>query len=312
LAVDTGEGGIRLLKPGTDQEYAYLDDPQQNRQFKVPGGMTFTPNGRHLITVSNTGLPAIHLWDLQYLKEELTRLGLDNDLPHLGIDASLPEPPTEVLPHWEVDMSTVPLTPASALALYSAAIVLQPFNPVAYYQRALAYAALERDREAIADLEQAVALHSDWHLVRQLAARPSDLNSLAWACVAGPTPSRRMARVAAALAQRALELDESNANYLNTLGVAYFRNGSYPEALEALEKSLHQGTPRYAAYDLYFLAMCHHRLGKPALADEYFERACKSQQGNATALAPIQAAELTRFRREAEVMLHRQNDSPGP
>jgi WD40 repeat protein len=77
LAIDTGTETIKLVDPASGKEYARLEDPHQNRIFNPAGsGMVFTPNSDRLITVSNTGLPAVHIWDLQFLREELARLGL--------------------------------------------------------------------------------------------------------------------------------------------------------------------------------------------------------------------------------------------
>jgi WD40 repeat protein len=304
LAIDTGEGAIRLVKAGTDQEYACLDDPQQNLPFDVPGGMVFTSDGGQLLIVSNTGMPAVHVWDLQFLRQELATLGLDNHLP-LGApsakdrEAAAPK----ALPRWELDTSGVPLAPAPALALFSTAIALQPFNPAAYYQRALAYTALERYPEAVADSHRAVDLHADWQtLIVQTAARPLDLNNLAWAYMAKP-PLSHGAQLAVALAKRAVELDGLNGSYRNTLGIAYYRDGRYRRALAVLTENLHGEASRYDAYDLYFLAMSYHRLEEPAKAKECFERACSSHQRNAGILAKQQVEELNQFRTEAETTL---------
>lgn len=70
-------------------------------------------------------------------------------------------------------------------------------------------------------------------------------------------------------ATRAAELDPSALHIRNTLGVAHFRVGSYQEALDLLlvNDRLNQSEFEYSrGYDLLFVAMCQHRLGRPAEA----------------------------------------------
>ena len=54
--------------------------------------------------------------------------------------------------------------------------------------------------------------------------------------------------------------------YRNTLGVAYYRAGRYREAVEVLRPNLERQEDTGLAFDLYFLAMSHHRLGETARA----------------------------------------------
>ena len=73
-----------------------------------------------------------------------------------------------------------------------------------------------------------------------------------------------------------------------------------------LERSLNGGGGQSDAFDLYFLAMCHYRLGKDAHARACYERARDWQQKKAPTLlkdAKKSLEELKRFQTEAEEML---------
>src|SRR5439155_15307638 len=88
-------------------------------------------------------------------------------------------------------------------------------------------------------------------------------NHVAWSYAAGPAAVRDPAR-ALQLARRAVERAPDQWTYLNTLGVTLYRLGEYPEAVRHLSESLENNGREAAAWDLYFLAMCHHHLGDPA------------------------------------------------
>lgn len=72
LAVEAGNGVIRLVNPNTGIEYASLEDPHQDRA----GRMTFSPDGTQLIA-TNGDSQSIHVWDLRAIREQLAKLGLD-------------------------------------------------------------------------------------------------------------------------------------------------------------------------------------------------------------------------------------------
>ena len=54
-----------------------------------------------------------------------------------------------------------------AIRLYSAAIVLDPNNPILYSNRSAAYAKIQEYEKALEDAEKTVALKPDWTKVRQ-------------------------------------------------------------------------------------------------------------------------------------------------
>jgi serine/threonine protein kinase/WD40 repeat protein len=128
------------------------------------------------------------------------------------------------------------------------------------------------------------------------------LNNEAWRLVTGPLDLRDPNKRALQLVRQALELDPDNPNYLNTLGVVHYRNGQYREAQATLDRSLAAGKGQTAGIDLYFLAMCHARLGDKPKARDCFDRAMKwaeAQKG----LPPQLVEELNAFRVEAEEAL---------
>src|SRR5262249_2059470 len=130
---------------------------------------------------------------------------------------------------------------------------------------------------------------------------PTGLNNLAWRLVTGPEAERDPAR-ALQLIQDALKQQPKNALFLNTLGVVQYRNGRYTAAVAALEKNLSAGKGEFAAFDLFFLAMCHAKLGAPARARDCFDRAVKWWEGK-KGLSAQHVAELTAFRAEAAAVL---------
>jgi serine/threonine protein kinase/WD40 repeat protein len=130
---------------------------------------------------------------------------------------------------------------------------------------------------------------------------PTTLNNYAWQLLTGPAHQRDPTQ-AMTLIQDALKQQPANAHFLNTLGVAHYRNGHYAESIAALEKSLAASKGRSDAFDLFFLAMCLAKLGVPDKAKECFDRAVKWWEGKKD-LHPKYIEELTRFKAEAEEVL---------
>jgi WD40 repeat protein len=131
---------------------------------------------------------------------------------------------------------------------------------------------------------------------------PEALNEEAWRLVTGPADQRDPAR-ALQLIQKAVKHEPVKATLWNTLGVVHYRNGQYKEAVEALAKSLAAGRGQSDAYDLYFLAMCHAKLGDAAKAKDYFAKAVTWVEAQKS-LPAQQVDELKAFRAEgAETVL---------
>jgi tetratricopeptide (TPR) repeat protein len=130
---------------------------------------------------------------------------------------------------------------------------------------------------------------------------PIALNQQAWRLVTGPAEQRDPQR-ALALAEEALELRPGDAMLLNTLGVIQYRRARYREAIGPLTNSLAAARGQFDGYNLFFLAMCHARLGDVARAKGFFARAVKWQASKKD-LSPQHTAELKAFRAEAAAVL---------
>jgi tetratricopeptide (TPR) repeat protein len=131
---------------------------------------------------------------------------------------------------------------------------------------------------------------------------PMALNNEAWRLATGPVGERDPAK-ALKLIQEALKREPNNATLLNTLGVAQYRGGQYAAAIITLERSLAAGKDESDGFDLFFLAMCHAKLGDAARAKDCFDRAVRWTEGQKNLPAQY-AEELKAFRAEAEQVLN--------
>jgi len=139
---------------------------------------------------------------------------------------------------------------------------------------------------------------------RNAAADPNSAaacNDLAWVYVTAPEALRDV-KAALPLAEKAVRLAAGNAMHRNTLGVAYYRAGRFREAVDTLRPNLDKQDNEFLAFDLYFLAMCHHRVGETARAQDYLAWAVR-WTGAQPGLSAAHREELTAFRAEAEELL---------
>ncbi len=157
-----------------------------------------------------------------------------------------------------------------------------------YLARAQAYVQAGRYRDALAD---------DQRLLERFPANAEVHNHLAWLLATCPDAKLRDATRAMQLAREALRLGEQVGMVWNTLGVAQYRAGESKAAIKSLEKSitLRDGGD---AFDWFFLAMAHERLGHKDQARTWYGQAAawmdEKQPKN---------DELRRFRTEAAELL---------
>jgi eukaryotic-like serine/threonine-protein kinase len=226
------------------------------------GWMTFTPDGTQLV-VAAPYAKAIHVWDLRAIRERLKGMGLDWEWP-----AFRPiEPQTQA-----AEVAKVDILPGE-----------------------LAKPGLTREQRARLALAQ---------YRRDVDAGPNNpmaCNNLAWLYLTAP-PALRDVNAALPLAENAVRLAAENAQYRNTLGVAYYRAGRYRDAVDMLRANLDKQDDTGLAFDLYFLAMSHYRLGEAGRARDYYDWAVRWTRAQ-PALSAGYLEELTAFRFEAEELL---------
>jgi serine/threonine protein kinase len=122
------------------------------------------------------------------------------------------------------------------------------------------------------------------------------LNDLAWRLTSVPTdpwfnPTRGLA-----LARKAVQLQPEAWLYLNTLGVAAFRNGEWETATKVLQQSI--AFTGGEAHDFFFLAMSHWHQGRKKEARELYEQAVAWTDKNKP-----DDSELRRFQKEAAALI---------
>ena len=326
---------IRLVEIETGRTLARLASPDLCGVQNV----AFSPDGSRLVVTTNDRpAPAAHVWDLRAIRKHLARMGLDWDAPAYSEDDPA-DPGAPPLPPLQVDFGKLAEhlehyaePPAELLERYTARLKSDPNDADAYHHRAHALVDLERYPEAIDDLTQAIRLRpNDAHyrvirgkihrILKRLDPAIADLeaslallpdqpflraelalccNNLAWELANGPE-ARDFDRALASI-RRAVALAPSEASFLNTLGVVQYRAGQYAEAIATLERSLAAGLRQTDAFDLFFLAMAHHRLGHRDQARASFDRAVH-WLGEQKSLGQRHAKELASFRAEAEAVL---------
>jgi WD40 repeat protein len=262
------QGPIRFLDPATGRVITQLTDPNQD----LRGILAFTYDGGKLLD-SNPNSRAIHVWDLRAIRAQLAEMDLDWDAPLLP-----PAPPATEPLQVHIDLGDF-----NKLA-EAASLVRQSNRSVR----------VNKHQDALTALRKAVQIapsHAEAH------------NNLAWLLLTGPKELLDPEQALSA-ARKAVELEPWQWSYLNTLGTALYRSGKFAEAVPVLERSLREGKGQADAFDLFFLAMCHHRLGDAAKAKECRDRAADWFQEHKSQLnVPGWVQELTEFQGETDTVL---------
>jgi serine/threonine protein kinase/WD40 repeat protein/Tfp pilus assembly protein PilF len=267
IALGDQLGVVRLVVPDTGREIARLTVAEPTRLAPV----CFTPDGAQLAAIGAES-QALYLFDLRIIRKELQELNLDWDAPPLP--PAPPDPPKPL--RMTVELGNFRQTAQAGRLVSEASRLTQA----------------KKHAEALARLREAVKTDPK-HAVAH--------NNLAWLLVTGPKELRNP-KEAVPLARKAVELG-GKALSLNTLGVALYRNGEFQEAVTCLEKSLAASKGESDAFDLFFLAMCHHQRGDAARAKDHYDRAMKWLQEQRGKLNPTWLVELTAFQAEAEALL---------
>jgi WD40 repeat protein/tRNA A-37 threonylcarbamoyl transferase component Bud32 len=234
---------------------------------KVVLSVAFSPDGRRLASASQDG--TVKLWELDTGKEVLSLQG------HQGaVNAVAFSPDGRRLATTSADQ-TVKLWDATPLPPEREALPPAASEPRSLVRR-LFYKGILKE-EVLAQLRADPTLSEParqeaLRLAERMSEDPEQLNNTSWSLARGPNGRVEDYDLARRRALAACRLDPRNPMYLNTLGVACYRQGLYRKAIKALAKSDHVRRHDFRSSshpgDLAFLAMAHHRLGHQAKAEE--------------------------------------------
>jgi WD40 repeat protein len=271
LAVFGQTNGIyRLVELATGRELARLEDPEL-----IAGAAAFTADGTKLVVTAKNGL---RVWDLRRIRAELAKLGLDWDAPPLPAASGPPAAPLSIhveLGHVELDDT---------------------------FRRAQAHSLVVQSDKDFRAKEHAKALAALRQAVKIAPSLAMAHNALAWRLLTGPKelcdPTQALSE-----ARKAVELEPKQPLYVNTLGVTLYYAGQYADAIPVLERSLREQKGKADAYNLFFLAMCHHRLGDAVKGKDCHQRGKQWFLDHRWRLSADWLEELMAFQAEADIVL---------
>ena len=271
--------GMRLATAGDDETVKLWDTAsgQELRTLKGHLGpvlsVAFSPDGMRLASAGDDR--TIRIWDARPMTQEVQA-----EQESLGLVKFL---------------FSKPLGKAQVLEnLRGNRTITEPLR-----QKALAY--VEAYGKDVVH-QQAGGL-VDWLFAKlMLKVDPIVLNDASWTMVLKPDADASAYRLALCLAEEACRLAPDNASFLNTLGLAQYRVGQYPQAVKTLTQAERLEAVRShnsSRENLAFLAMARYRLGRTAKAQEYLDRAWELSTRK-----QWKDDETRTFLREAEALLH--------
>jgi tetratricopeptide (TPR) repeat protein/tRNA A-37 threonylcarbamoyl transferase component Bud32 len=179
-----------------------------------------------------------------------------------------------------------------AIAEFRKAVEIDPKDANAHAEFGHALSKQGKLDEAIAEFRKAIKLN------------PNDFrpfNAAAWILATDPDEEGRYPDIEQAVtwARRANELSPDNAGYQNTLGTALYRAEQWQAAIDALQKSIDNGSD--VPSNWLFLAMAHWQLGQKDEARKWYDKSLAWQTANPDAAKAD--TELQSFYAEAAALM---------
>jgi WD40 repeat protein len=309
MAVETGQGLVRLLEPATGRVVAQLDDPNRD----VAGHMAFSPDNRQLVTSTNVNTGKIHVWNLELIRTRLAEMRFDWDLPSGGANRSGHEFPVagdrlvDALNEWGQKQFAYGSSLRLVIDQEAVAEALRsPLPPLPPTSADL----LRQGREHVGKREWAQAVVAFEMSLEQQPENDQSLNDLAWLLATCPEAAVRDPSRAVALARKALGVKPDEPNTWNSLGAALYRDERFREAIDALHKAEQLNPGSVFAFNGFFLAMAHHQLGESVPARDWLARSETWLDRHRVELSTEHQDELSRFRREARELIEPEANVP--